>query len=151
MNITRYDPWRDPWRRMDEWRHEMDRMLHPLLLHGDDTSRVVGGEWTPAVDIKEEDDKYVIRADIPGVKPEDVEVTMENGVLTIRGERKFEETEEKENFRRIERSHGIFYRRFSLPDNTNAEGVQATGKDGVIEVIIPKTPEKQPKRIEVAH
>lgn len=147
MNITRYDPWRT----MDEWRQEVDQMLHPLLQRGDDTSRVVGGEWAPAVDIKEEDNRYVIRADIPGVKPDDIEVTMENGVLTIRGERKFEESEERENFRRIERSHGIFYRRFSLPDNTDAEAVQASGKDGVIEVIIPKTREKQPKRIEVTH
>jgi HSP20 family protein len=147
MNITRYDPWRT----MDDWRQEVDRMFHPLLQRGDDTSRVVGGEWAPAVDIKEEDDRYVIRADIPGVKPDDVEVTMENGVLTIRGERKFEETEERENFKRIERSHGIFYRRFSLPDNTDAEAVEASGKDGVIEVIIPKTQEKQPKRIAVTH
>jgi HSP20 family protein len=147
MNITRYDPWRT----MDDWRQEIDRMFHPLLQSGDDTSRVVGGEWAPAVDIKEEDDRYVIRADIPGVKPEDIEVTMENGVLTIRGERTFEESEERENFKRIERSHGMFYRRFSLPDNTDAEAVQASGKDGVIEIIIPKTQEKQPKRIEVAH
>ena len=147
MNITRYDPWRT----MEDWRQEIDRAFHPLLQRDDDTSRVVGGDWAPAVDIKEEDNRYVIRADIPGVKPENIEVTMENGVLTIRGERKFEETEEKENFRRIERSHGIFYRRFSLPDNTDAEAVQASGKDGVIEVIIQKTAEKQPKRIEVHH
>ena len=147
MNITRYDPWR----MMDDWRHEMDRVFHPLLQREDDTSHVVGGEWAPAVDIKEEDNRYVIRADIPGVKPEDIEVTMENGVLTIRGERRFEETEEKENFKRIERSHGLFYRRFSLPDNTDAEAIQATGKDGVLEVVIPKTAEKQAKRIEVTH
>ncbi|PVV05779.1 MAG: heat-shock protein Hsp20 [gamma proteobacterium symbiont of Ctena orbiculata] len=147
MNITRYDPWRT----MEDWRQEIDRAFHPLLQRDDDTSRVVGGEWAPAVDIKEEDTRYVIRADIPGVKPEDIEVTMENGVLTIRGERKFEETEERENFKRIERSHGVFYRRFSLPDNTNADAVEATGKDGVIEVIIPKTEGKQPKRIEVTH
>ncbi|MEW8584699.1 MAG: Hsp20/alpha crystallin family protein [Candidatus Thiodiazotropha sp.] len=147
MNITRYDPWR----ALEDWRQEFDRAFHPLLHREDDTSRVVGGEWAPAVDIKEEDTRYVIRADIPGVKPEDIEVTMENGVLTIRGERKFEETEERENFKRIERSHGVFYRRFSLPDNTNADAVEATGKDGVIEVIIPKTEGKQPKRIEVTH
>ncbi|MEJ2590859.1 MAG: Hsp20/alpha crystallin family protein [Candidatus Thiodiazotropha sp.] len=147
MNITRYDPWR----MMEDWRHEMDRAFHPLLQREDDTSHVVGGDWTPAVDIKEEDNQYVIRADIPGVKPEDIEVTMENGVLSIRGERRFEETEEKENFKRIERSHGLFYRRFSLPDNTDAEAIQATGKDGVLEVVIPKTAEKQAKRIEVTH
>ena len=147
MNITRYDPWR----MMDDWRQEMARVFHPLLQREDDTSHVVGGDWVPAVDIKDEEDRYVIRADIPGVKPEDIEVTMENGVLTIRGERKFEETEEKENFKRIERSHGIFYRRFSLPENTEADAVEAKGMDGVLEVTIPKTEEKQTKRIEVAH
>ncbi|MEW8508683.1 MAG: Hsp20/alpha crystallin family protein [Candidatus Thiodiazotropha sp.] len=147
MNITRYDPWRT----LEDWRQELDRAFHPLLHREDDTSRVVGGEWAPAVDIKEEDTRYVIRADIPGVKPEDIEVTMEHGVLTIRGERRFEEKEERDNFKRIERSHGVFYRRFSLPDNTNADAVEANGKDGVIEVIIPKTEGKQPKRIEVTH
>jgi HSP20 family protein len=147
MNIMRYDPWRS----MEDLRQEMDRVFHPLMNREDDTSRVVGSEWMPAVDIKDEEKRYVIRADIPGVKPEDIEVSMENGVLTIRGERKFEETEEKENFKRIERSHGVFYRRFSLPDNTDADAIQATGKDGVLEVIIPKTAEKQTKRIEVTH
>ncbi|MCU7916285.1 MAG: Hsp20/alpha crystallin family protein [Candidatus Thiodiazotropha sp. (ex Gloverina cf. vestifex)] len=147
MNMTRYDPWH----MMDNWRQEMDPVFHPLLQREDDTSRVVGGGWVPVVDIKDEDSRYVIRADIPGVKPEDIEVTMENGVLTIRGERKFEETEEKENFKRIERSHGIFYRRFSLPDNTDAEAIEAQGKDGVLEVAIPKTAEKHSKKIEVTH
>ncbi len=147
MNITRYDPWRT----MEDWRQEMDRVFHPLLQRDDETSRVVGGDWVPAVDIKDEPSRYVIRADIPGVKPDDIEVTMENGVLTIRGERRFEETEERENFRRIERSHGLFYRRFTLPDNTDAEAIQATGKDGVLEVTIPKSAEKQTKRIEVTH
>lgn len=147
MNIMRYDPWRN----MDDLRQELDRVFHPLLHRDDDASRVVGSEWMPAVDIKDEESRYVIRADIPGVKPEDIEVSLENGVLTIRGERKFEETEEKENFKRIERSHGVFYRRFSLPDNTDASAVQATGKDGVLEVIIPKTAEKHAKRIEVTH
>ncbi len=147
MNITRYDPWR----AMDDWRQEMDRVFHPLLQRDIETSHFAGGDWMPAVDIKDEENRYVIRADIPGVKPEDIEVTMENGMLTIRGERKFEETEEKENFKRIERSHGLFYRRFTLPDNTDAEAIQATGKDGVLEVTIPKTAETHSKRIEVMH
>jgi HSP20 family protein len=76
---------------------------------------------------------------------------MENDVLTIRGERRFEETEQRENYKRIERSHGVFYRRFSLPDNTDASAIQASGKDGVLEVIIPKTAAKETKRIEVMH
>ncbi len=148
MNITRYDPWRS----LEGWRQELDRMFNPLLQRDEDTFHVVGGDWAPAVDIKEEDHRYLIRADIPGVKPEEIEITMENGVLSIRGERKFEETEEKENFKRIERSHGVFYRRFSLPDNTDPDTIEATGKDGVLEITIPKTTtEKQAKRIEVTH
>ncbi len=146
MKMTRYDPWR----MMDEWRHEMDRALNPFL-HEDVLSHTQGEEWVPAVDIKEEEDKYVLHADIPGVNPEDVEVTMEHGALAIRGERKFEEQEEKEDYRRIERSHGVFYRRFALPDNIDAEAITAKGENGVLEVVIPKTAEKQPKRIEVTH
>ncbi len=147
MNITGYDPWRS----LEDWRQEMDRMFHPQLHRDEESSHLVGGDWAPAVDIKEETDRFVIRADIPGVKPEDIEITMENGVLSIRGERQFEETEERDNFRRVERSHGVFYRRFSLPDNTDAEAVEAPGKDGVIEITIPKTEDKKPKRIEVTH
>lgn len=146
MNITRYDPWRS----MEEWRQEMDRTINPLM-HSDDTSKVVGGEWVPMVDIKEEDERYVLHADIPGVKPEDIEITMENGVLSIRGERQLEEKEERENYKRIERSHGVFYRRFTLPDNTDAKGITARGDNGVLEVVIPKSAETQPKRIEVTH
>jgi HSP20 family protein len=149
MKMTRYDPWQ----AMEDWRQEIDRVFHPLLQRDDDTSRVVGGDWVPAVDIKDEADRYLIRADIPGVKPEDIEVTMENGSITIRGERKFEETEEKENFKRIERSHGVFYRRFALPENVDTEAIEAKGMDGVLEVTIPKTanPESHSHRIEVMH
>jgi HSP20 family protein len=126
-------------------------MFHPLLNWDEDASHIAGGDWTPAVDIKEEDNRYLIRADIPGVKPEDIEITMENGILSIRGERRFEETQHKEHFRRIERSHGLFYRRFSLPGNTNPDGIEATGKDGVLEIMIPKTLSAQAKRIEITH
>ncbi|RDH90975.1 MAG: heat-shock protein Hsp20 [endosymbiont of Seepiophila jonesi] len=145
MNIARYDPWQ----MMDEWRRDMDRPLTPH--ERDDISHVVGGDWVPAVDIKEEDDRYVLHADIPGVAPEDIEVTMENGVLSIRGERKFEKTEEKENYKRVERARGVFYRRFTLPDHTDPKGIKATGDNGVLEVIIPKMPVTSPKRIEVNH
>jgi HSP20 family protein len=146
MKLTRYEPWR----MMDDWRRDMGRVFNPFL-HEDDISHVVGEEWVPAVDIKEEENRYVLHADIPGVKPEDIEITMENGVLSIRGERKFEQREEKENYKRIERSHGVFYRRFTLPDNTDPEGIKASGEDGVLEVVIPKTTETKSKRIEVTH
>ncbi|MBA1332930.1 heat-shock protein Hsp20 [Candidatus Endoriftia persephone str. Guaymas] len=144
MKITRYDPWQ----MMEELRRDMDRAFTPQLQR-EDTTHVVGGDWVPAVDIKEEDDRYVLHADIPGVDPEKIEVTMENGVLTIRGERHIEHEEERENFRRIERSHGVFYRRFTLPEHADAEAITATGKDGVLEVIIPKTTTPTARRIEV--
>jgi len=138
---------RDPWQVMNEWRKEMDRTAgYPVTR--DDTT-VEGGDWTPAVDIKEEDDKYVLHADIPGVKPEEIEISMDGGVLTIKGERKQESTEEKENYKRIERMHGVFYRRFALPDDADAEKIEASGKDGVLEVVIPKTEAQKPRKIEV--
>lgn len=138
---------RDPWQMMNEWRKEMDRALgYPVTR---DETTVEGGEWTPAVDIKEEDDKYVLHADIPGVKPEDIEVSMDNGVLTIKGERKLESEEEKENYKRIERLHGVFYRRFALPDDADPEKIEATGKHGVLEVVIPKMEAQKPRKIEV--
>ena len=146
MNITPYDPWR----MMDEWRKELNRSFGPLL-RSDETSQLVTSDWVPAVDIKEEDDRYLLHADIPGVKPEDIEITMENGQLSIRGERKREEKEEKEGYRRVERQHGVFARRFALPEDADAEAISAHGEHGVLEVVIPKRAEAKPKRIEVTH
>ena len=115
----------------------------------DDTSRIEGSDWTPAVDIKEEGDRYLLHADIPGVKADDIEVSMDKGVLTIKGERKHESTESKEGYKRVERSHGVFMRRFSLPDGVDGENISASSKDGVLEVVIPKSEPEKPRRIEV--
>jgi HSP20 family protein len=115
----------------------------------DDTSRIEGSDWTPAVDIKEEADRYLLHADIPGVKADDIEVSMDKGVLTIKGERKHESTESKEGYKRVERSHGVFMRRFSLPDGVDGENISASSKDGVLEVVIPKSEPEKPRRIEV--
>jgi len=134
---------RNPWTLFDEF----SRMFPALT---DDDSHVVGSNWAPAVDIKEEDDRFVITADIPGVAPEDIDITMEGGVLTIRGERKHESEEEKEGYHRVEREHGTFMRRFALPENVDAEQVSASSKDGVVELSLPKAEKKEePKRIRV--
>ena len=102
--------------------------------------------WTPAVDIREDAEQFTITADIPGVEPKDIEVTMENGVLTIKGERKLEARDEGDNgYRRVERVYGGFYRRFTLPDTADAEAISAAGKHGVLEVTIPKRAALQPK------
>jgi HSP20 family protein len=133
---------------LDQWHKELDNMFD-LNRRGDDTSRVEGSDWTPAVDIKEEADRYLLHADIPGVKADDIEVSMDKGVLTIKGERKHESTESKEGFKRVERSHGVFMRRFSLPDGVDGENISASSKDGVLEVVIPKSEPEKPRRIEV--
>ena len=145
--LTRYEPWS----AMRQLRDEMNRAFGQALTGTDDGSNVVTSGWMPAVDIKEEDEHFVISADVPGVDPENIEVTMENGVLTIQGERKLETQEEGEKgYRRVERLHGSFYRRFSLPDTADPEKISAKGKNGVLEVVIPKKATVQPKRIKVA-
>ncbi len=108
-------------------------------------------DWMPAVDVKEDDKAYMIKADIPGVSPEDVEVTMERGVLTIRGERKSERKEERDNYHRIERFSGSFSRRFTLPDAADSDGVEADMKDGVLQVRIPKQEKAVSRRINIKH
>jgi len=90
-----------------------------------------------------------LRADLPGVEPKDIEVTMEDGVLTLRGKRELEEREEREGYRRVERVSGQFFRRFTLPDTANTDAISAKSKQGVLEVIIPKQPKVQPRRISV--
>jgi HSP20 family protein len=136
---------RDPWQMLDLWRREMD----PYGMLKDDETHVVGSSWAPAVDIREEPERYVLHADIPGVRAEDIEISMENGVLTIRGERKHTTEESEKDYHRRERQHGMFMRRFSLPDSVDAEAIEAISKEGVLEVVLPKTPTQQPRKIEV--
>ena len=100
------------------------------------------------MDIKEEEQQFVIHVDVPGIDPKAVEVFMENGVLTIKGERQ-SESQQNGNYKRVERVYGSFYRRFSLPDTADAEGISATGKNGVLEITIPKKAAAQPRRIEI--
>ena len=139
MNIVR----RNPWSLLDEFSR-----LFPTMA--DDESRVVGSNWAPAVDIKEEDDRYVIHADIPGVPPENIDISMEQGVLTIKGERHHEAEQDKEGYHRIEREHGTFMRRFALPENVNAEHISASSKDGVVELSLPKAKQQdQATRIKI--
>ena len=105
--------------------------------------------WAPAVDIHEEEHRFIVTADVPGVNPKDIEVTIDNGVLTIKGERSSESTEEKKNLRRVERSHGSFVRRFSFPETVDTESVTAKGKDGVLEIVIPKQESSVARKIDV--
>jgi HSP20 family protein len=148
MAITRYNSWTQPHRFQDEMKQVFDRFFGE---EEGDQSNVVTSQWTPRVDVKEQDKRFVILADIPGVDPKDIEVSMDKGILTIRGERSSENKEQDGKLTRVERSYGAFYRRFALPDSADAEGISATGKHGVLEISIPKKPETTPRRISVAH
>lgn len=142
MAITRYEPFS----LLNQIQRELDR-----FREGDEgNGRIATAEWTPAVDIKEEQDRFVIHADIPGVNPEDIDINMENGVLTIKGERNTEAKTEKDNYKRVERIYGSFYRRFSLPDTADAEAISAKCKNGVVDIVIPKREAVKPKKINVA-
>ena len=114
-----------------------------------DSSSVVTSQWVPRVDIREEAERFVILADLPGVDPASIEIHMDKGILSIRGERSTESKTENERFSRIERAHGVFYRRFALPESADPEGVSASGRHGVLEITIPKRPETTPRRIQV--
>lgn len=113
-----------------------------------DSSFVDTGRWAPAVDIKEEKNRFLVIADIPGVKKEDIHISLENNILTIHGERKLESEEKNENYSRVERMQGQFYRRFSLPETADESKISAKCKHGVLEICIPKK-EITEKRIQV--
>lgn len=147
MALVRYEPWN----LLNQFQNEVNRLFESRLgdLQEGDSSSIVTSGWRPAVDIKEEENRFVILADVPGIDPKDIEVTMEDGVLTLKGERSTQTEEEREGYKRIERARGTFYRRFSLPDSADAEGIKAKGKDGVLEIGIPKHERVQPRRIAV--
>jgi HSP20 family protein len=132
MTITRYEP-TDMWNRLQKQMSELFRGMPEMEM-----SNVATSQWMPLVDIKEEADKS-----------EKIEVTMEHGALTIRGERQEEKREEKEGYHRVERSHGTFYRRFTMPDTADAEHIKASCRDGVLEIEVPKRAASKARRIEV--
>ena len=143
MALVRYEPWS----MLNQLRREMDRMFEGG--EGEENSAIATSDWIPAVDIKETKDAFVLHADVPGVDPKDIEVHMENGILTIKGERESEKKEEKEGYKRVERQYGSFYRRFSLPDTADADKIAAKCKNGVVEITIPKKEAVQPRKISV--
>ena len=108
------------------------------------------GDWLPRVDISETDGEFVIKAEIPEVRKEDVKVGVDNGILTIQGERKQEKDENKEKFHRVERYYGSFVRSFTLPDNVDEAGIRASFKDGMLNLTLPKSAVAKPKTIEIS-
>ena len=147
MAVMRYEPWGV----VSQLQNEINRVFGNL---NDTDSSSATSEWTPAVDVREYSDRFQLLLDVPGVDSKDVEITLDNGVLTVSGNRTEEKTlgsngAEQPQQQRIERRMGRFYRRFILPDTADAENVNASGRNGVLEIVIPKQPKAQPRRITV--
>ena len=138
--MTRWEPFRDLARLQDE----VNRLFDDRSFRG---SESVG--WTPAVDIYEDEDSVSLRFELAGVEPKDVDVRFENGVLTVKGERKLEKQDKRENYHRVERSFGTFTRSFSLPGTLDPERIKAEAKNGVLEITLPKKAEAKPRAIQV--
>ncbi len=143
MKMTRFEPWTF----VDLLHRDLDRLVGGRRAAGDEQSAVA--DWVPAVDIIEEKNRFILRADVPGVRPEDIDVSMDNGTLSISGERHAIASEEDTAVQRIERATGRFLRRFTLPEAADAEAIAAKCTNGILEVSIPKAPEIQARRITV--
>lgn len=141
MSIIRYEPWRI----VNSLQRDLDRIA---TVQGSDA--VVAADWTPAVDINEHDDRFVLRADLPGVDPKSIEVSMHKGVLLVSGERPGGSADTDGQVRRSERLSGKFARRFTLPDVIDADAIEARSNFGVLEITLPKVAAIEPRRIDVA-
>ena len=146
MSITRYDPFRD----LRSLQDEVNRLFSTSLGRGFDDEGLARGAWMPSVDIFENKDEIVLEAELPGMNREDFELTIENNVLTLRGERRFEKKDEADNYHRVERAYGQFTRSFTLPQTVSPEGATAEYKNGVLRVTLHKREEVKARRIEIA-
>jgi HSP20 family protein len=142
MAITRWDPFRE----VAALQNRMNSLFRDM---NENESPVTTASFVPAVDVYEDDKKVMLKIEVPGMDEKDLDVSVENNTLTVKGERKFEKEEKEENFHRIERRYGSFYRAFTLPSTVNTENVQASYSAGVLKLELAKKPEAQPKQIKV--
>lgn len=145
MSLIRYEPYT----LLDQLQKELFRSGLTSREDAEDNSNIEVSDWRPAVDIREEKERYVIHADLPGVEAKDIEITMENGILSLKGERASDQEESHEGYKRLERVRGTFYRRFSLPDTADIDKIEARSRDGVLEIVVPKHAKLQPRKITV--
>ena len=141
----------DPFKEMADLQNRLASLLPPTpAREGNDTKELMSvAHWAPSVDISEDDKEWLVKTDLPEVKREDVKVTVEDGVLTITGERKFEKEEKNKKYHRVERAYGNFLRSFALPDGADGSKVAAEFKEGVLKVHLPKGELAKPKTVEV--
>jgi len=145
MALVRFEPFRGLFNSQDRFNRVLSQAFSQAF--GDEESKL--GSWAPAVDIFETDENLVVKAELPGVDPKDVEVRVEDSTLYLKGQRKFENEVKDENYHRIERSYGSFTRTFALPGSINADQVAAEYKDGMLTLTLPKREEAKPKTIKI--
>ncbi|MBI4228522.1 MAG: Hsp20/alpha crystallin family protein [Deltaproteobacteria bacterium] len=140
----------DPWRDFGSLQGRINKMFDDTMRSvtpGDE--ELATGAWSPAVDIHETDDTYVVSADLPGLNKEDIHIDVEDNTITIKGEKKFEEKVPRDKYIRVERTYGTFVRSFSLPQNVDSKKIKATFKDGILDLTLPKKEEAKPKKIAI--
>jgi HSP20 family protein len=145
MSIIRWSPFRE----YEDIQTRLDRLFNERTSRREGDETLFRADWMPAVDVQETEQEFLIKADLPEVKKEDVKVTVHEGVMTIEGERKLEKEEKGKKFHRIEREYGRFVRKFTLPDGADEAKVAAEFKDGVLNVRVPKSAIARPKTVEV--
>src|SRR6059058_6476242 len=145
MSIVRYDPFRD----LRSLQEEVNRLFTGNMARSFDEEGIARGSWSPNVDIYENKDQIVLEAELPGMKREDFDLSVENNVVTLRGERHFEKKDDSDNYHRVERAYGNFTRSFTLPNTVTAEGATAEYTNGVLRVTLPKREDTKARRIEI--
>ncbi len=144
MNVVKYDPFRD----LRGLQDEVNRLFSGTFSRGSQ-DEILRGAWSPSVDIYEGKDEIVLEAELPGMNAEDVNISIENNIITIGGERRFEKKDETDNYHRVERSYGSFTRSFTLPPTVSSENAQAEFVNGVLRLTLAKREEAKPRRIEI--
>jgi HSP20 family protein len=148
--MMRWDPFQDLRSAQDEMSQMSPMLAHALGLHNRQASgRTATTAWAPALDISERKDAYLVTVELPGLKAENLDITMEDGLLTIQGERELTSESSEQQFHRVEGHYGAFRRAITLPAHVMAEGIQASFEDGVLQILAPKAEEATPKRIQV--
>ncbi len=151
MAIVRWEPFRDLMTVQERMNRIFDDAFRGVgRHHGEEDDWALGGTWAPPVDIYEQDGNLVLKAELPGIDPKDVDVRVENNVLTLTGERKFENEVKRDQYHRVERAYGRFSRSFTLPNVVDTGNIKAEFKDGLLRVVMPKREEAKPKQISIS-
>jgi len=145
MAIIRWDPFRD----LMTLRERMNRLFEDAFAARGEEKELVSGTWTPSVDIYETENELVLSAEIPGLAEKDVEIKIEDNTLTLQGERKFEKETKEENYHRIERAYGSFYRSFTLPNYIDQDKIKAEHENGILKIIMPRKSELKPRKVKI--